>query len=690
MQSQAACSRVGRLVACAVVAIGGVGSSLMADGSVECWGAGTSNTGVFPQYGQSVLPSGLATCSAISGGWMHSMALRADGTVAAWGANTNNLGTVVNQSVVPAGTGTCIGVAAGFYHSAALRATGSVVAWGDNRYNQTAVPGTLGVCTKIAAGGYHTLVIRNTGLVAAWGAGVVNGGVIPDLGQSAVPAGLGTCTQIAGGGYHSVAIRTDGAVMAWGSNSHGQTTIPAGLGVCTQVACGDVHTVALKSTGTVVCFGGGTTATNTNLNHGQSIVPAGLGVCTQIGAGGYHTLAVKSDGSIACWGATSTALGVDPNIGQSNPPSPLTQPNTTLLVAGGGRHSMAITRNRYVPSQYATIQAAINAAVAGDRIVVAAGTFNQAFALNGKNVIVTGAANNATVIDGTGQTTSIVRFTGGEPATAGIENLVLRNGTAGSLITPTSTFTVGGAVFGTATAAFIRNCRFEDCRADYGGGVYELNSTILVENCVYFRNSALVDGGGSLVYQCTGNINACTFTLNRSGTAGAGSGSAFKSAGARVAGQSVTLNGCTVTQNTAVVSGSAVEHYENIEAVSGILRLVGTSITANLSGKAVPTGAAGLRVLGAQPSCVLSGGTTICSNTPRQTSGPFLISGSATVCGCQSDFTGDGQVNAADLAALLGAWGSTSPTGVGDANHDGIVNAADIGALLSGWGACTN
>ena len=47
-----------------------------------------------------------------------------------------------------------------------------------------------------------------------------------------------------------------------------------------------------------------------------------------------------------------------------------------------------------------------------------------------------------------------------------------------------------------------------------------------------------------------------------------------------------------------------------------------------------------------------------------------------------SDLNGDGSVNASDLAALLGNWGSA---GIGDINADGVANASDLALLLSAW-----
>ena len=46
------------------------------------------------------------------------------------------------------------------------------------------------------------------------------------------------------------------------------------------------------------------------------------------------------------------------------------------------------------------------------------------------------------------------------------------------------------------------------------------------------------------------------------------------------------------------------------------------------------------------------------------------------------DLNGDGQVNAADLAMLLGGWGGE---GEADLDCDGVVGPADLGVLLGAW-----
>ena len=60
-------------------------------------------------------------------------------------------------------------------------------------------------------------------------------------------------------------------------------------------------------------------------------------------------------------------------------------------------------------------------------------------------------------------------------------------------------------------------------------------------------------------------------------------------------------------------------------------------------------------------------------------------------CQCLADLFVDGQVNGADLGALLAFWGPVNPgLPEADLNRDGKVDGADLGHLLASWGPCTN
>ncbi len=55
------------------------------------------------------------------------------------------------------------------------------------------------------------------------------------------------------------------------------------------------------------------------------------------------------------------------------------------------------------------------------------------------------------------------------------------------------------------------------------------------------------------------------------------------------------------------------------------------------------------------------------------------------VTACVADINHDGEVNGADLASVLGQWGTA---GSADLNNDGTVDGQDLATLLGAWGPC--
>lgn len=68
----------------------------------------------------------------------------------------------------------------------------------------------------------------------------------------------------------------------------------------------------------------------------------------------------------------------------------------------------------------------------------------------------------------------------------------------------------------------------------------------------------------------------------------------------------------------------------------------------------------------------------------------LLIASSANAgipgCVCVADLSGNGEVEGADIALVLGSWGTPGPAA--DLTGDGIVNGADIAIVLGNWGPC--
>jgi hypothetical protein len=66
---------------------------------------------------------------------------------------------------------------------------------------------------------------------------------------------------------------------------------------------------------------------------------------------------------------------------------------------------------------------------------------------------------------------------------------------------------------------------------------------------------------------------------------------------------------------------------------------------------------------------------------------------SALDCGeppidCPADINGDGEVEGADLAAVLAFWGQKGAGLGGDINNDLVVDGMDLAQVLSSWGLC--
>lgn len=60
----------------------------------------------------------------------------------------------------------------------------------------------------------------------------------------------------------------------------------------------------------------------------------------------------------------------------------------------------------------------------------------------------------------------------------------------------------------------------------------------------------------------------------------------------------------------------------------------------------------------------------------------------ACTASCPADTDQSGEVDSADLGAVLSAWGPCGAGCAADLDRDGFVDSVDLGILLSAWGAC--
>ena len=334
-----------------------------------------------------------------------------------------------------------------------------------------------------------------------------------------------------------------------------------------------------------------------------------------------------------------------------------------------------------VPGDFATIQAAIDAAPADEmRIVaVAAGVHAGPVAFLGKPVVVRGAGAGQTVISGTGgQQVSVVRFMGGEPAISALERVTVTGGTTGTPLPGFPTALAGGGVLGIDAATSIRDCVIESNAAGFGGGIYQLRCSGEVRNCTIRGNTASTDGGGLQMNAGTVRVTDCVVELNACNSRGGG---------VHLVQGTPVLTRVTVAGNTSSNLMGGVSWFAS-GSPTALLALDSCAVTGNNA--LLSYGGIGITDAGLAASSVTLQGSTACSNLPRPNigGGRWTDLGGNTVCDCNGDLNLDGTVNGADLGLMLATWGPCSGNCAYDLNADGLVNGADLGLLLAAWGPC--
>jgi len=168
-----------------------------------------------------------------------------------------------------------------------------------------------------------------------------------------------------------------------------------------------------------------------------------------------------------------------------------------------------------VPSEFATIQAAIDAAAPSDVVIVAPGSYRETLDYLGKDIAVISAKGpDVTVIQGPADT-ALVTFHAGETEAAILDGFTL----TGGIGTPTGHDRNGGAIFCKNASPTIVGCRFVENRGaalTLGGAIFVLgDASPRIEDCEFLDNEARVRGsaidarlGPSLT------VVGCTFRQN--------------------------------------------------------------------------------------------------------------------------------------------------------------------------------
>ena len=215
----------------------------------------------------------------------------------------------------------------------------------------------------------------------------------------------------------------------------------------------------------------------------------------------------------------------------------------------------------YVPTDYTTIQEAINNAENGvDKIIVLPGTYSENINLNGKTIEIEGDPSNPAnvIIDGGSSGPCITIEDGGAPT---IDGFTLTNG-SGRLGMP-STFTLHAP-----------------SSAMYGGGIFCYQSDPILQNLIISGNTLNVNnnhgGCGAAIYIANnstviirGTMTVFTITNNNAIT--------YRGGGICIDDSDVTINATNITNNQAGNYGGGIAVYNSVLNISNI-NITGNSV----------------------------------------------------------------------------------------------------------------
>ncbi len=348
-----------------------------------------------------------------------------------------------------------------------------------------------------------------------------------------------------------------------------------------------------------------------------------------------------------------------------------------------------------VPGQFQTIQQAVDAATAGDEIVVAPGSY--AGFESSVDVIVRGDGSSPDDTTIAGLIEVFDRFS--------IENLEV----AGGLYSPgfdqisiENCAVIGQGIVIHNTNLIVTDTRFEGCEdgavvisdsntsftdCDFvgnstsqgGGAISCSDSVLIIDNCRFIENLATQNGGA---------IEANTFASELVITDSAFLGNTAHNGGAifnDVQFGECEIERCVFRENSSMSGAGALWMQGNGNAhPPGSIRdsEFEYNITTDLSG------AAAVLVVGAIQPLPEMGGTRFCESQPTNVLGQFFDEGDNLFdagCGCRADINGDGSLTPSDFSAWVSAYNSMSADC--DQNSDGACDPADFSSWVTNYNA---
>jgi predicted outer membrane repeat protein len=338
--------------------------------------------------------------------------------------------------------------------------------------------------------------------------------------------------------------------------------------------------------------------------------------------------------------------------------------------------SACLADELHVPGEYPTIQAAIDAAIDGDTVIVADGVYtgdgNRDIFL-GKDITVRSESGpENTIIDCNGSredphrafkfhTTADVRPT--------LDGFTITNGYdghyGGAIYAHHTDFTInncmfthnsgsgmgrGGAIYCDYGSPKITNCTFTANSARDGAAMYFYNASAIIDNCVIAENSFRIQGGA--IYCSGSNLTITNSTIrentpeNRDYSAGGG---------ICASGSTVTITNCSILGNSVDHAGGGI-YYDSSSDEEDSLTITNSIITGNFT-----TSRDG------------SGGGIYCR-------GQIIIT-NCTLANNTSNGTGGGVHGTPEITNTI-LWGNSPQQIADDSDYTAFVTYSDV---QGGW-----
>jgi hypothetical protein len=299
----------------------------------------------------------------------------------------------------------------------------------------------------------------------------------------------------------------------------------------------------------------------------------------------------------------------------------------------------------HVPGDQPTIDAGLGAAVAGDTVLVACGTYNESNLLMKSGVCLRGETGDPACVTIDAQSVDRVMQCNGVDAAASVEGITLTGG---------SSTLDGGGVFCANSFLTFTACAFDSNQAQGRGGALEsvFGSHIVLNTCSFTGNQAAEGGGLAALVNGSLELVDCDIVGNYSSGSGSGvyaqSATVLSFAGCRFEGNDSPSGGCLYS------SGSATP----VEVVD--CRFIGNSTGCMPGGELIGA------VMNADPELSVSG--SIFASNGNDHCFSLISADAGTITG--STFHNNTSFYSIDLAAgslenSIFSWNYASSPGIG-------------------------